>query len=68
MRLAVRSALALIMVAVSVPFGAYGGGTLRYIWSGDGDGSTLTYLLFGLPLLGISMACLVGAVAILRSP
>ena len=67
MKLLVRVPLALVMVALAVPFAAYGGGTLRWAWTGEGDASPLTYVLIALPLVGIAVACLGGAVAIFRS-
>ena len=60
MKLLVRVPLALVMVALAVPFAAYGGGTLRWAWTGEGDASPLTYVLIGLPLLGIAELAVAG--------
>jgi len=68
MRFAVRVALALVLVAVAVPFALTGYGVLQNVWADYQDSSTSDYLLIGLPLVAILVACVGGAMAILRRP
>jgi hypothetical protein len=51
-------------------FALYGYGTLRNLWiENGGDSRAQDYLLFGLPLVGLSLACIVGAtIVLLRRP
>jgi hypothetical protein len=39
---------------------------LQNLWADYQDSTTSTYLLFGLPLLALSLAALVSAIAVLR--
>jgi len=66
-RLAVRALLALLLAATAVLFALYGHGILKNLWVDDGgDSPASTYLLFGVPFVGLALACLAGAVLILR--
>jgi hypothetical protein len=63
---ATRLVVAAALLALAVAAGVFAWGVLSNLWADYQDSATSTYLLFGLPLLALSVAALVGAVTLLR--
>ena len=64
-----KSILASMCVAAAALFAWVSWGPLQNVFGdGEGDSRTVDYLLFGLPLVALSLACLVAAVFALRRP
>ena len=61
-----RVLVALSLCAVALWAGLAAWGVLQNLWADYQDSTTSTYLLFGLPLLALSLAALVSAIAVLR--
>ncbi len=63
-----RVILAAALVAVAAVSAWIGGGPLHNLFADYQDSTTGTYLLFGLPFVLVSLACLVAAGFALRRP
>jgi hypothetical protein len=64
----VRIVLAIGLLAVGVVAGMAAYGALSNLWADYQDSPTSTYLLFGLPALGLCIAALVSAAILARRP
>jgi len=66
MNVAMRVALALMLVAVAVVSALVAWGPLHNLFADYQDSEPSTYLLFGLPFVAVSIACLVASVFVIR--
>ena len=63
-----RVLLAFLLFVTAAILAWWGVATVDNIWNSYKDSTDWTYLMFGLPLIGMALVCVVSGVVMLRRP